>query len=79
MDGAIRSGKRAAREVLDRAVRRAALIALALLASLLAAAPTAGAQRARFDTRVLAKRPAARLPRDGVRASRTGACTWAPT
>ena len=38
-------------------MRRAALIALALLACLLAAAPTAGAQRARFDTRVLAKIP----------------------
>jgi sugar lactone lactonase YvrE len=38
-------------------VRRAALIALALLAAVLAAAPTAGAQRARFDTRLLARVP----------------------
>ena len=43
-------------------MRRAALIALALLASLLAAAPTAGAQRARFDTRVLAKVPPPGFP-----------------
>ena len=43
-------------------MRRAALIALALLASLLAAAPTAGAQRARFDTRVLAKVPRPGFP-----------------
>jgi sugar lactone lactonase YvrE len=35
-------------------VRRAPLIALALLASVLATAPAAGAQRARFDTRVVA-------------------------
>ena len=56
----------------------AALIALALLASLLAAAPTAGAQRARFDTRVLAQ-----VPRPGFPAMAyvhpTGASTWAPT
>jgi len=43
-------------------VRRAALIALALLGGLLAAAPTAGAQRARFDTRVLAKVPPPGFP-----------------
>jgi len=43
-------------------VRRAALIVLALLASVLAAAPTAGAQRARFDTRLLARIPPPGFP-----------------
>jgi sugar lactone lactonase YvrE len=43
-------------------VRRAALIALALFASVLAAAPTAGAQRARFDTRLLARVPPPGFP-----------------
>ncbi len=43
-------------------MRRAALTALALLASLLAAAPTATAGRARFDTRVLARVPPPGFP-----------------
>ncbi|HMJ94317.1 MAG TPA: hypothetical protein VK486_00580 [Thermoleophilaceae bacterium] len=43
-------------------MRRAALIAVALLASVLAMAPTAGAQRARFDTRLLARVPAPGFP-----------------
>jgi sugar lactone lactonase YvrE len=43
-------------------VRRAALIALALLASLVAVAPAAGAQRARFDTRLLARVPSPGFP-----------------
>jgi hypothetical protein len=43
-------------------VRRAALIALALLAAVLAAAPAAGAQRARFDTRLLARVPPPGFP-----------------
>jgi sugar lactone lactonase YvrE len=43
-------------------VRRAALIALALLASVLATAPAAGAQRARFDTRLVALIPPPGFP-----------------
>ena len=43
-------------------MRRIALIALALLAALLAAAPTAGAQRARFDTQLVAKVPRPGFP-----------------
>jgi sugar lactone lactonase YvrE len=43
-------------------VRRAALISLALLAALLAAAPGAGAQRERFDTRLMARIPPPGFP-----------------
>jgi sugar lactone lactonase YvrE len=43
-------------------VRRAALIALALLGSVLAATPAASAQRARFDTRLLARVPPPGFP-----------------
>jgi hypothetical protein len=43
-------------------VRRRALIALALLASVLAAAPAADAQRARFNTRLLARVPPPGFP-----------------
>ena len=43
-------------------MRRAALIALAVLGSVLAAAPAAGAQRARFDTRVVALIPPPGFP-----------------
>ena len=70
MDGAVRSGERAAREVLDAAVRRAALIALALLAALLVAGRRrAGAQRARALRHAAARaHPVARLPGAGLRA-----------
>ncbi len=43
-------------------MRRGALIALALLASVLAAAPAASAQRARFDTRLVARIPPPGFP-----------------
>jgi sugar lactone lactonase YvrE len=43
-------------------VRRPALIALALLAAVLAMAPAADAQRARFDTRLLARVPPPGFP-----------------
>jgi hypothetical protein len=43
-------------------VRRAPVLLLALLAVLLAAAPAASAQRARFDTRVFARIPAPGFP-----------------
>jgi hypothetical protein len=43
-------------------VRRAALIALAVLGSVLAAAPAASAQRARFDTRLVARIPPPGFP-----------------
>jgi sugar lactone lactonase YvrE len=43
-------------------VRRAALIALALLATVLAAAPAASAQRARWDTRLMARVPPPGFP-----------------
>jgi hypothetical protein len=46
-------------------VRRAALIALAVLGAALAVAPVAGAQRARFDTRVFARIPAPGFPAMG--------------
>jgi sugar lactone lactonase YvrE len=43
-------------------VRRARLIVLAVLATALAAAPAAGAQRARFDTRLIARVPTPGFP-----------------
>jgi sugar lactone lactonase YvrE len=43
-------------------VRRAALVFVALLGVLLAAVPSAGAQRARFDTRLLARIPPPGFP-----------------
>ena len=68
MDGAVRSGERAAAEVLDAAVRRTPLLALALLASALAAAPHR--QRAAGAVRHAPRGqdPTPGLPSDGVRA-----------
>ena len=69
MDGAVRSGERAAARGARRAVRRAPLIAARRCSRRCSrAAPAAGAQRARFDTRLLALIPPPGLPRAGLRA-----------